>query len=672
MSFIPSANRGAGAGGSRRRRTGRLVRQARMRLGAGAASTAAVAAATALALAGPAASASSAGRTAGTGQRAPAIQALSLHAMPVGTVRFGRARHGRLTVHARMFGLTPGSSHTVDLRVPGQSRIIRFSTLTANSAGQAQSTLHSHFSGPVRPGSRLLVRMGAGGGVAWTPIAETRRLGHPGHGRHRLIAVEVGRGGTSFGTPHGRATLSYDASRQTLTVTVHASGVTPGPHAAHIHLGSCMSQGPVKYMLRDLVASRRGRIAHAVRVFTHVTAPIPAHGWYLNIHQGNSGNILSNGQPTIYFRPLLCADIRSGGSVFSILKTGDFVTGVRGMGQGNVVLTGSAVLGSTKDTAPILYRGRLTKAAAGAPAAQLKPPFRGETTATFYGPDTHHFNPGSIPRGAVRAVGSYQSSSAPAGVLNQGMIYLGPLSGRGGSWTSIDVPARGAHTAGHMRACPRGRRRCLVMDTIAHSTMGNLVVGNYDLNPTVRGGVASGNAFIYNMSRRQWTLLRLGGSPSSKTTLYGIWQDGGSGSPRYTLAGGSSAHGSSARGNQRAFLMNYNERTGVFGKPRFYNAGNRPGVLTHFEGITAVRGGFHLVAMSASRGVSMAFVPVSARTGSFGAARWYPVDVASSSLCAGGCSFVSGNTVYRSRVMGIYVRTGSSLINTYLAAVQGR
>ena len=126
------------------------------------------------------------------------------------------------------------------------------------------------------------------------------------------------------------------------------------------------------------------------------------------------------------------------------------------MGQGNVVLTGSAVLGSTKDTAPILYRGRLTKAAAGAPAAQLKPPFRGETTATFYGPDTHHFNPGSIPRGAVRAVGSYQSSSAPAGVLNQGMIYLGPLSGPGGSWTSIDVPAdgrsHGAGTCGPARA----------------------------------------------------------------------------------------------------------------------------------------------------------------------------------------------------------------------------
>ena len=686
MSFIPSARRGGGASGSWRRSTGRLVRQARIRPGAGAAATAALATAAALALAAPAASASSAasasgaGRATGTARHAYGVQALALHAMPVGTIRFGRAGHGRLTVNTRVFGLTPGSAHAVDLRVPGQARLIRFSTLTAGSGGQANSVLHSHYSGPLRRGSRLLVRMGAGGGVAWTPIAETRQLSNPGHGRHRLIAVEVSRRGTSYGTPHGRATLAYNASRQTLTVTVHAGGVTPGPHAAHIHLGSCMSQGPVKYMLRDLVANRHGRIVHAVRVFTHVTAPIPAHGWYLNIHQGNSGNILSNGQPTIYFRPLLCADIRHGGgfgglngsgsSIFTILRSGDFVTGVRGVGQGHVVLTGSAILSGTQ-TAPALYWGRLTRAAQGARVSKLKPTFPGETTATFYGPDTHRFNPTSIPRGQVRAVGSYQSSSAPAGVFNQGMIYLGPVNGRGGSWTSIDVPAHGAHTAGHLRACPRRRPHCVVMDTIAHSTMGNLVVGNYDLNPTVRGGLASGNAFIYNITRHQWTLLRLGGSQSSKTTLYGIWQDGGSGSPHYTLAGGSSAHGSSARGNQRAFLMNYNERTGAFGKPRFYNAGNRPGVLTHFEGITWVRGGFHLVAMSKAHGVSMAFVPVR-RGGSFGPARWYPVKVSSSSLCSGGCSFVTGNTVYRNQVMGIYIRTGSNVIRTYLAAVRGR
>jgi hypothetical protein len=45
------------------------------------------------------------------------------------------------------------------------------------------------------------------------------------------------------------------------------------------------------------------------RVITHVTTPLHATGWYLNLHQGNSRNIVANGSPTINFRPLLCADI---------------------------------------------------------------------------------------------------------------------------------------------------------------------------------------------------------------------------------------------------------------------------------------------------------------------------------------------------------------------------
>jgi hypothetical protein len=204
------------------------------------------------------------------------------------------------------------------------------------------------------------------------------------------------------------------------------------------------------------------------------------------------------------------------------------------------------------------------------------------------------------------------------------------------------------------------------MDTIAHSTMGDLVVGNYDLKPSVRGGVASANAFIYNLARRQWTLLRLGGSLSSQTTLYGIWQDGGDRSPIYTLAGGSAASG-----HKRAFLMNYNEQMGVFGRPRYFSYGNTPTLVTHFEGITAVPGGFHVVAISSAQASSMAFVPVT-RDGSFGAAKWYPVNVAMSSLCPKGCSVVTGNTVYRNHVMGLYIQTGSSLAHTYLAAVSKR
>jgi Cu/Zn superoxide dismutase len=61
-----------------------------------------------------------------------------------------------------------------------------------------------------------------------------------------LTPVEVTPRGTSYGTPSGMATVSYNPAAQKLTVTVSASGLAPGMHAAHIHIGSCASQGPVR------------------------------------------------------------------------------------------------------------------------------------------------------------------------------------------------------------------------------------------------------------------------------------------------------------------------------------------------------------------------------------------------------------------------------------------
>ena len=362
--------------------------------------------------------------------------------------------------------------------------------------------------------------------------------------------------------------------------------------------------------------------------------------------------------------PITGRDAASTGSISAILKHGDIVTGVRGTTNGKVILTGSQANGDgTQNTKPFLYQGPLTGAARRVPA--LTPPFPGFETGTFYGPDTSTYNPDTIPAGQVRAVGSYRISND--NVLNHGMIYLGPVSGRGGSWTPIDVPADGSNTAGGVRACPPDQPGCFVMDTIAHSTMGDLVVGNYDLN---LGNRVSGNAFIYNMTTQQWTLLQLGGSLASGTTLYGIWQDGGPGSPTYTLAGGSLAHGSSPHGNMRAFLMNYNEQTGAFGRPRFYNYGNTPQLNTHFDGITAVPGGFNLATISSAQASSMAFIPATPGDQPFfGRATWYPIDVAATRLCSpDGCSMVTANTVFQNRVMGLYVY--DSTPGTYLATVQ--
>ena len=169
----------------------------------------------------------------------------------------------------------------------------------------------SDFTGSVPSGSRLEILNGtASDSVSTEPIAETPPLSGSLSGMaFHLISVEVDSSGTSWGNPHGKATISYDPAAQTLSVTVNAGGVTPGMHAAHVHLGSCQSQGAVQYMLMDFVANSQGQIINEHRTVTGVTTPIPAIGWYLNLHQGTSQTILQDGQPTIAFRPLLCAGV---------------------------------------------------------------------------------------------------------------------------------------------------------------------------------------------------------------------------------------------------------------------------------------------------------------------------------------------------------------------------
>ena len=107
-------------------------------------------------------------------------------------------------------------------------------------------------------GSHLVILIdGQGGAIASEPIAQTAAIA-AGQMSYQLQSVEVGPTGTSYGTPQGWATVAYDPQARTITVTLTASGLTPGAHAAHIHVGSCASQGPVQYMLMDFMANSQG------------------------------------------------------------------------------------------------------------------------------------------------------------------------------------------------------------------------------------------------------------------------------------------------------------------------------------------------------------------------------------------------------------------------------
>jgi hypothetical protein len=218
---------------------------------------------------------------------------LNLAPMPTGTVTTGITPAGRPFVLLDAFGLTPGSAHTVTL---GGKPI---GTLTANGTGMAVTI----FDVPAIPLYNRVRILNDGPGTS--VIAVTPAIG-ASNGPYPLRAVEAG---FPLGSLRGHATLVYDPVARTITVTVTAAGFTPGAHAAHIHIGSCSSQGPIRYMLRDFIANKFGNIDHEIRVLTGVTA-LAATGWYLNLHQGNSHNILnSEGQPTIFFRPLLCDNI---------------------------------------------------------------------------------------------------------------------------------------------------------------------------------------------------------------------------------------------------------------------------------------------------------------------------------------------------------------------------
>jgi hypothetical protein len=232
---------------------------------------------------------------------------LGLTAMPQGQFALGTGGVG-----LNAYGFTPGSRHEVAVSLAGN--LVPVGTLTADPLGSvswpaplatvsgalAQHGVQVDQSGNASASFRLVI-LNAGQG---TPvIAQTPAI--PGFGRYPVLAVEPGQGIIKPGS----ATIVYNPGNKTISVTVNATGFSPGAHAAHIHAGSCQQQGPVVHMLKDFTADSQGVISNETRIVTGVTAVKLSGGWYLNLHQGNSGNILSNGQPTIYFRPLQCANI---------------------------------------------------------------------------------------------------------------------------------------------------------------------------------------------------------------------------------------------------------------------------------------------------------------------------------------------------------------------------
>jgi hypothetical protein len=234
-----------------------------------------------------------------------------LESMPTGMVTQTGDR-ASMALQVQASGLTPGSMHRVELVNGGCSQqgrrmrsVLSMGTLSADSGGAIDASLSAP-GRQMRSHRSLVLLLGTPpmGSGASRVIACASLHGHWDGGATPL-AGELGSGRSLAGSTQ----ITYEATTGTLTIHVQASGFAPGStHAAHIHQGSCAAQGPVVYMLSDLVADGNGNI-DATRTLTDVMNAPPASGWYLNIHLGDSQTILANGQPTLAFQPMLCGDI---------------------------------------------------------------------------------------------------------------------------------------------------------------------------------------------------------------------------------------------------------------------------------------------------------------------------------------------------------------------------
>ena len=317
------------------------------------------------------------------------------------------------------------------------------------------------------------------------------------------------------------------------------------------------------------------------------------------------------------------------------------VTGIRGVNNStDVYVSGIYAVNAVKQG--FIYQGPLSSVG-GSWHLFNYPTSTGVTVTNTacYGP-----NNGST-TGMLQVVGNYTTSQHGTDAL--GFLYQGPADGSG-SWTTLN---------------PQVLESIPVINTIGHSTMGGLVVGNYDTSALI------GKAFIYNIVSASYSSIIYPGALS--TTAYGIWYNGGT---SYTITGGYS--NLNATGISNGYIVDYDSSSNTFSNWANYNYKNQPvdSVVSHFEGITTDgNGGYNLAADvedatslgGGINGLQATFVHV-IRTGELGSAfnayaSWVDLDYPGSVV-------MSANTVFENSVLGVYTVTpGSIAVNSFIATV---
>jgi hypothetical protein len=246
-----------------------------------------------------------------TAASSAATTSVTLRHMPYGTADLSWNPSNRtLMERLSLFGLAPSSTHPTMIHMGSCNSlgnvIYTLPNVVADGRGVANTTsTNSVPNGIPATGWAIVLHNGPGLSTAdqSLPILCADVVNaHPSTTTPQSVHIVMQSAPRSSAgeTVNGMAQLTLSGS--TLTVKLTVSGYEPNSsHAAHIHSGSCASQGAVIYPLTTLMANAQGN-ASSTTTIPKVTS-IPSSGWYVNVHHGTDMSTQTG------FDPVGCGDI---------------------------------------------------------------------------------------------------------------------------------------------------------------------------------------------------------------------------------------------------------------------------------------------------------------------------------------------------------------------------
>lgn len=216
------------------------------------------------------------------------IASATLKHMPYGTasISWDPVSKG-LTVKISLIGIAPNSTHPANVHAGSCAKpgavVYPLQNVVADAYGVGSSTTVIQ-KVTTLPASGWYITVHNGPGLApadqFLPIV-CSDLAFTHFSPTKMLSVQVLLNAAPGSRASGTAHLTL--SGKTLTVKLTLSGLQPkSSHAAHIHVGSCASQGAVVYPLQNVVADAKGN-ANVTTTIKNVSS-IPSGNWFVNVH----------------------------------------------------------------------------------------------------------------------------------------------------------------------------------------------------------------------------------------------------------------------------------------------------------------------------------------------------------------------------------------------------